>query len=150
MFPVLVPVRRNPLSIELASGLAILGGAFVVLEAFVVLDASSLFLPGLLCGALIVGLGAAATYRSTNRQVLGALVVLFGFGSLYSGGGFYLGAILAILGGILIVNSRASGTTNFGPSTFSADALGPPCPKCGRHIPTWTSKCPYCGFPEDD
>ena len=148
MIPVPVPVRRRGVRADTAYTVAIFGGALVLLQGFLFLIGSSVFFVALLVGALIVALGAMASFRPHNREPIGALIVLLGFASLFAGGGFYLGAILAIVGGILVAYSRSYSVGRSASTTFSAQALGPPCPRCGKHIPTWTAKCPYCGFPD--
>ncbi|HEY6237629.1 MAG TPA: hypothetical protein VIZ68_00390, partial [Thermoplasmata archaeon] len=60
---------------------------------------------------------------------------------------FYLGAVLAMIGGALIAAIRSSEVQERRRSGRFAESLGPPCPSCGHRIPTWTSKCPYCGSP---
>ncbi|MCI4356966.1 MAG: zinc ribbon domain-containing protein [Thermoplasmata archaeon] len=148
MILVPVPVRRGGLRVEVAYTIAILGGALVLLETFWRFPGTSEFLLALLLGAVIVALGATASFRPRNRGPIGALIVLVGFASLLVGGGFYLGALLTIVGGIFVANTGSRSFARSPPSTFSAQALGPPCPRCGKHIPTWTAKCPYCGYPE--
>ena len=148
MIPIPVPVRRGGVRAETAYTVAILGGALVLLQGFLFFVGSSLFLVGLLVGALIVALGAMSSFRPRHREPIGALIVLLGFSSLFVGGGFYLGALLAIVGGILVAYSRSDSVARTTSSAFPAQALGPPCPRCGKHIPTWTAKCPYCGYPE--
>jgi hypothetical protein len=150
MIPIPVPVRRGSLPRETAYSLAILGGGLVLLQSVLFFASSSVLLIGLLLGASIIGLGAAASFRSRNREAVGALIVLLGLVSLAVGGGFYLGALLAIVGGILVARAPSFSTGRPTSSTFTAEALGPLCPKCGKHIPTWTAKCPCCGFPENE
>jgi hypothetical protein len=148
VIPIPVPVRRRGFRAETSYTIAILGGALVLVQGFLFLVGSSVFLLALLLGALIVALGALFSFRPRHGEPIGALIVLLGFASLFVGGGFYLGALLAIVGGILVAYSKSYSVERPSSSTFSAQALGPPCPRCGKHIPTWTAKCPYCGFPD--
>jgi hypothetical protein len=147
VFPFPVPVRRASIRAETASTVAILGGAFVLLEAFLLYFGTPALLPGLLVGAAIVALGALASSLRRHREPTGAVIVLLGIVSLFSGGGFYVGAVLAIVGGALIASIRSYEIQDHRFSSSASGILGPPCPNCGHHLPTWTSKCPYCGFP---
>ena len=147
MFPVPVPVRRGGIRGETATSLTILGGALVLLQGFVLPFGTPVSLTGILLGAAIVVLGALASNLSRNRPVTGVVIALLGASSLISGGGFYVGALFAILGGALVVATGPHRPQDRRSSTWVSDSLGPPCPNCGHHIPTWTSKCPYCGFP---
>ena len=147
MFPVPVPVRRGSVRRETASSIAIFGGGLVLLQSFFFYFGSSALFPGLLTGAGIVALGAFASGLRRRREAVGAGIVLLGVASLFAGGGFYLGAVLAIVGGALVASIGSQDVHERGGSSFTSKALGPPCPNCGRHVPTWTSKCPYCGFP---
>ena len=149
MIPVLIPVRRGPVRIETMAAIAGLGGALIILEAFWLAFVPFDFWTGLLAGAAVIAAAALAQSRKALRPILGATIVLAGLGSLFSGGGFYLGAILAIVGGALLASTRPLYRGGSPASSF-ADRLGPPCPKCGRHVPSWSSRCPYCGFPEED
>jgi hypothetical protein len=147
VFPVPVPVRRGTLRRETASSVTILGGALVLLQGFVLPLGSSVSSIAILLGAAIVALGALASSLSRHRPLMGAVIALLGASSLISGGGFYAGAFFAILGGALVVATGPHRPQDRRSATWVADSLGPPCPNCGHHIPTWTSKCPYCGFP---
>jgi hypothetical protein len=149
LFPVPVPVRRGTVRVETAYAIAIFGGALVLLQAFFL--ATSLFAIGLLVGGSIVALGAAASFRPRERPALGVVIVLLGFGSFAVGGGFYLGAVLAIAGGALLAYLRTyGGATRPSSARDFSEGLGAPCPKCGKHIPTWAKHCPYCGFPDTE
>jgi hypothetical protein len=125
------------------------GGALVLLGAFFLPFGAGLTVLAFVLGPAVIALAALATSRPRNARGAGSAIVVLGLLSVVTGGGFYVGWILAVVGGILIASPRWGGAPNAARPGFSADALGPPCPRCGRHIPTWTSQCPYCGTPDD-
>jgi hypothetical protein len=126
----------------------ILGGALVPVQAFLFPATAFASFVLLELGVAIVGLGAVASFRPRDRTAIGAALALVGGVSLAYGGGFVIGAILTSLGGVLLVDARDLSLRSPGAGSFTAAALGPPCPRCGRHTPTRTSTCPYRGFPD--
>ncbi|MCI4331021.1 MAG: zinc ribbon domain-containing protein, partial [Thermoplasmata archaeon] len=103
---------------------------------------------GLLAGAVIVACAAGMRTQPRNRRQLGALILVVALVSFFGVSGFGLGSTLAVIGGALAIWSRGVPFVNRTGGSVLSNALGPPCPRCGKHIPTWTSKCPYCGYPE--
>ena len=103
---------------------------------------------GALIGLVIVGSALWIRTRSRYRPALGGLILGLSLLSLVVVSGYFFGAILGVIGGALALASRGSPFGIQRPSPVTAQSLGPPCPRCGRHIPTWTSKCPYCGYPD--
>jgi hypothetical protein len=96
---VLVPVRRARARTETACLIAGFAGALVVLESFLLPFDLVVIQTGFLAGSVIFALGAAARTRVREGRTLGPVNALLGLVSLFSGGGFYLGAILAFVGG---------------------------------------------------
>ncbi|MCI4326147.1 MAG: DUF6114 domain-containing protein [Thermoplasmata archaeon] len=152
MFPVLIPVRRRALGPQTAGLIATLGGALVLLGAF--------FLPfntplavgvgvaGFVLGPAIIALAALATSRPHRAGAAGVAIIVLGGASLLAGGGFYLGWLFGIVGGALIGSPCWRTSPRAASPAFSFDALGPLCPTCGRHVPTWSARCPHCGASE--
>jgi hypothetical protein len=149
VFPVLIPVRRRGPKAETAGLVATLGGALILLGAFFLGFNSTLALLGFLFGAGIIALAALATSRPRHAGPAGAGIVVLGLASLVTGGGFYIGWVVAVIGGILIGSPYWQSAPRVPTAPFPSEALGPLCPTCGRHIPTWSSQCPYCGAPEN-
>jgi hypothetical protein len=149
VIPVFVPARRGPFRTETAGMIASLGGAMVLLQGFFLAEDSTGFLLWVFFGVAIIALAALASVLPRNRDAVGLGIVGLAAASLVAGGGFYVGWILAIAGGVLLASVRWTTRAPRPTSKFSSEALGPLCPNCGRHVPTWTSKCPYCGVPEN-
>jgi hypothetical protein len=147
VLPVPVPYRRGAVRTEAACGLAGLGGALVLLESFLLTLPGSTALAGGLIGSGIVALSAGASFWAPSRRPTGGVIAVLGVVSLVAGGGFYLGAILSVVGGMLLLATMPLALPGR-PAREFAEALGPPCPSCGRHVPAWSSRCPYCGSPE--
>lgn len=133
---------------ETAALISCAGGGLVLAQALFFGLGGDLLVVGLLIGGAIMALGAATSSRVRNREAIGVLVAVFGIVSLFTVSGFFLGAILAVAGGILIVSTRSSASITGRSSLYAAPSLGPPCPKCGHAVPTWSARCPYCGFPD--
>lgn len=148
MIPVPFYLGRINITAETAAAIVIGGGVLILLESLLFSFSLTVFLLGFLIGGAIAALGGAARVQRRNRSQLAVGVVVLGVVSLFVVSGFYLGSALTILGGILLVSARSAAFQNPVASTFTSDSLGPPCPRCGQRIPTWTSKCPYCGFPD--
>ena len=100
--------------------LASLGGALIVLEGFAALVGASLLasvgvpaqgLSGLaailvLDGVLVLLLGFFLLFNPRSHQGSGIALVIFGTLSLPLGGGFFLGALATIVGGVLAIVFR--------------------------------------------
>ncbi len=101
-----------------AGVLTVLGGLFILIGGAViaviggVLSAflgsfSSLWLVGLLLGALTILVGLLMVALPTPHSVWGVLAIVFAFGSLpFALGGFVVGFLLAVLGGVLALRWR--------------------------------------------
>ena len=128
--------------------LAVVGGLLIMLEGAVYSSYGfgELSAIAILSGAAIIALAVAAEMRTRFRQLFGAVILVLALASWFGLSGYLLGTFLGSLGGTLIVLTPGFATTfhRGAPAITGAD-LGPLCPSCGRHIPTWTSTCPYCG-----
>ena len=58
------------------------------------------------CGAIIVGLSVIMYKVPSTSRVLGAFVILFSVLSLLEMGGFLIGGILGIIGGVLALSKN--------------------------------------------
>lgn len=133
---------------DLGALLAMVGGLLILVQTLLFGYAALDLLGGLVTGVGIVGLGAAVRGRPGRSTAVGAGILLLGASSIFLVSGFFVGALLAILGGIVVLSVPSYRFQNPRSALFTPAALGPPCPRCGRPIPTWTSTCPYCGFPD--
>lgn len=153
MIPIPVAIGgRSPwggVNARLGGTVTAVGGGLILAEAILFPFPPTYFALGFLLGAAIVALGIGARTATTRRATYGVAAIGAGIVSLFVVDGFFLGAIFALVGGCLLVAvGNAPAFRNPASRMFTPSALGPPCPTCGRPIPTWTSKCPYCGAPE--
>ena len=105
-----------------AAVLSIVGGVFILLFGIVVLVLASILgallgglgapvdptailvayaLPAIIIGIVVIALGALMLMKPTSARVLGVVVLVLSIVSFFFGGGFFLGGILALIGGIL-------------------------------------------------
>jgi hypothetical protein len=100
---------------------------------------------GVVLGILILVFGILVNSHPENHVLYGVLIVVFSIVSLTSfAGGFVIGFILALIGGILaLVWKPTPAPVYYAPS--------PPvqrvCPKCGRVVDPSVRFCPHCGNP---
>lgn len=137
---------RNTRRLGVAAALA--GGALILLEGLL-LDVPGFFqlsIAGAVAGGGIIALAIAGESWSRGRRVFGAAILVLSLVSFFGVSGFLFGAFLGSLGGTLIVLTPGFSSTPFRrKSELSSADLGPPCSSCGKHVPPWTSTCPYCG-----
>jgi hypothetical protein len=146
---ILIP-RYRATDPELAFVLSAVGGSLIFLQGawYYSNIASTVAGIALFCGGGIVASAALFRSRVTRRRELGVVILLLSLVSLFGLSGFYLGSLLGIFGGSLCIAARGGPFLNPRSSLFSPPSLGAPCPRCGRSIPSWTSKCPYCAYPD--
>lgn len=97
--------------ISLIAGIFILvnGLVFLVLEEFLESLGVPVFVTGIFAGlasvgivfAILVIIGAILIYMPGKEIIGGILVLIFSILSIFIGGGFFIGLILGIIGGIL-------------------------------------------------
>ncbi|MCI4320989.1 MAG: zinc ribbon domain-containing protein [Thermoplasmata archaeon] len=141
--------------------LAIVGGALIVLGAIVelFLGAALATIPGpvesaafvvsgvvgIAVGILVPVFGVLSFFQPQHHVVYGVLILVFSVASLVSfEGGFFVGFILGIIGGILAIVHRTT------PAMVAVPYYPPPvfqrlCPRCGRFIDPTVRFCPHCG-----
>lgn len=124
----------------------IVGGVLIAVEAAFLPPSSGTALYGLILGVAIIVVGLAAVPRPSLGRILGAVGAVLGLVSFFVISGFFLGAILAVIGGAtLAVFSQPSWTrVGGGGTSLRPEDLGALCPNCGHRIPPWSAKCPYC------
>ena len=144
--------------------LTIVGAAFIVLGGFLQLSLALAYgtsgyyyfgypgqfflifgVLGLVTGLLLVSCALLTHFYPQRHEVLGALIIGLAFASLFSYvGGFFLGFLLALIGGILTVTWRPTiPLLYYAPSA----PIYRICPKCGRVLDMYARFCPLCGNP---
>jgi hypothetical protein len=156
-YPTAVPARPDPPTAGMV--LAIIGGIFIVLGSLFELAVGAaissvsfgyaggivelLGLIGLALGVLVIFLGVLMHQVTEYHTVAGVLIIVFAVVSLVTSsfGGFVLGFILALIGGILGLTWR--------PNPHFIQYVPAPvqrmCTKCGRAVDPNVAFCPYCG-----
>jgi len=102
---------------------------------------------GLIIGFILILLAVALFVYLDSHVGIGVLILIFSFLSIFGGGGFYLGLILGIIGGIAAIL--------FDPWLYVGPAASHDgfvssrrtCPACGAAIPVQALACPQCGRP---
>ena len=139
--------------------LSIIGGVFIflagLLEIWLGSVASSLSFRlvggsliafgalGALLGILIVVFGILLHAQPQHHTVFGILIVVFSVVSLTSFlGGFVIGFILALIGGILAAVWKPHPPTVV---VMQSPPVQRVCPKCGRVVDPNVAFCPHCG-----
>jgi uncharacterized protein DUF6114 len=112
---------------------------------------------GVVMGVLILLVGILAGVAPSLKIAWGALAIIFGIVSLFTlaFGGFFLGFILALVGGILIIIKKepmAQPMMGAAPMMGSAPMGTPPaggmrCAYCGGTVDPNTRVCTSCGKP---
>lgn len=130
--------------LSLVAGIFILlnGIVFAVLGAFIAIffeDVGFILMAlGLIFG-IIVLLGAFMMYaRPDQHTIWGTIVLVFSLTSIVIGGGFILGLILGLIGGILAIVWKPE---------YAVMGAYRMCLGCGNQIPSNYAVCPHCGRP---
>jgi hypothetical protein len=140
-----LPVRlRYPR--EVPALLTAIAGAVLLLESlfFATLGGYAGYL-GALAGIVLLGLAAGLHHPRRGGRALGVGVVLVSVVAFFLDFGFYPATLLGILGGSLAIASGGAPYAVWRARSTPKFDLGPVCPRCGHHIPTWSPTCPYCG-----
>lgn len=153
----------------------ILGGIYTAAVYAWLGSAVISILPGL--GALLIGLAVAALLfgiiilvgalmmRSNpqSARTWGIIVLILSILSLVGGGGFFIGFLLALIGGILAIIYHPPATQAAWGQQPTPPAMTPPgwsggqaagaapgqkfCPSCGSPNPAGSATCAKCGAP---
>jgi len=127
--------------------LSLIAGIFILLNGLVVAWLGSLFAilgmeeigialiaVGMVFGVVVL-LGAIMLYAQPKQHVVwGVIVLVLSLGSIIIGGGFFIGLILGLVGGILGIIWK--------PTAAGAMRI---CPRCGRQVALEYNVCPHCG-----
>lgn len=138
--------------------LGLIGGIFILLGGLVILIGAPFPLGifavlGIVFGILVI-VGSVVMFAQPNQHVVwGVIILVFSATSIIVFGGFIVGLVLGVLGGILGIAWRPEGYLG-GPVPTPQSFAGPygvpvmpwrMCMGCGRWI-AWTfNVCPLCG-----
>jgi len=75
---------------------------------------------GLISGIIVLGSGIMVRIHPEQSTVFGVLILIFSVLSFFGSGGFVIGAILGIIGGVMILRWRRPATVAGGPTTVPA------------------------------
>jgi len=75
---------------------------------------------GLISGVIVLGSGIMVRIHPEQSTVFGVLILIFSVLSFFGSGGFVIGAILGIIGGVMILRWRRPATVAGGPTTVPA------------------------------
>lgn len=130
--------------------LSLVAGIFILLNGIVIVIISGIFAffgeewvvalaaLGLIFG-IVVLLGAFMMYtRPDQNTIWGTIVLVFSLTSIVIGGGFILGLILGLIGGILAIVWKPE---------YAVMGAYRMCLGCGNQIPSNYAVCPHCGRP---
>jgi hypothetical protein len=149
----------QPVSVErptAAMVLSIIGGIFILLGGIlgVAIGSALSFVTfgfaggtvlllgavGLVIGILVVVFGVLLSMHPGNHTMYGALIVVFAIVSWITAfGGFFIGFLLALIGGILALTFKPTAPVVW------QQPIQRVCPKCGRVVDPNVKFCPACG-----
>lgn len=134
-------------------GVALAGGVLIVVGAFVIglfsgpLNLFIFAVLGVIFGTFVLIGSVAMVARPDQHAPWGVVVVVFSAVSIIGFGGFVVGMILGIIGGVLGITWQPGG----GSQVQAAGPYGVQvtpwrlCMGCGRWIPWTFNICPLCG-----
>ncbi|MHB8351105.1 MAG: zinc-ribbon domain-containing protein [Thermoplasmata archaeon] len=99
---------------------------------------------GIVFGILVLVFGILVYLQPQHHVVYGVLILVFSVFSLVSlFGGFFIGFVLGLIGGILAIVHKPILLQPIG--QFVVPPIQRVCPKCGRVIDPYVKFCPHCG-----
>ena len=104
---------------------------------------------GILTGVVVVALSGLLVIDSSRPASVGLAIIAFSLVSYLGGGGFFLGLILGVLGGIwtLYLLPSGEGRDAAAKNPELPRAQDRQCPQCGRAYSGLAAQCPFCGTP---
>jgi len=160
--PYAPPPARSPEKPTGATVLSIIGGVFILLGGLAELAVGSYVSSlsfgiaggglllfgalGVILGMLVLIFGILLSTQPENHSTYGVLILVFAVISLTSfGGGFFIGFLLALIGGILAITWKPTPPP---PAYYPPTApMARVCPRCGRVVDPSVRFCPQCGSP---
>jgi hypothetical protein len=149
--------------------LSLIGGIFIVIDAIITIAVTAalgsvlagLGFPGF--GAILVTLGVIALIfglivlygaiqlksNPARAKHWGVLILVFSIVAFLGGGGFYIGSILGLIGGIMALTwSPPTPAPGYGqPMAAGTPAWGAPPPPAAPPPPMGQKFCAHCGSP---
>lgn len=134
--------------------LSLIGGIFVLLAgialavigsflSFFIGGLAGIFFIGLVVGLIIIILSVMLYVRPQMKTIWGILIIILAIVSLPTAlGGFFIGFILALIGGILAITYKAPQAPPMVAPPMAQPPMAAPAP--GGPIP---ANCPSCGAP---
>ena len=138
--------------ITLVGGALIFGGGLLVLYSFLLvgtLGQYPSFVPllGLGTGPAIIALAFVFNRRPSHSAVYGSAVIGLSIASYWSFlGGLFVGLLLGVIGGAMIIAWRPTPSAAGDRPSPSAHASSGTCPRCGRPVRPDSRSCLNCGY----
>ncbi len=145
--------------------LSLIGGIFVLLAGIVLAVIGSflasfiggiagIFFVGLVVGLLIIVLSVMLYVRPQMKTIWGILIIILAIVSLPTAlGGFFIGFLLALIGGVLAITYKAPQAPPMVAPPMMAPPMGAPmgsgpvpanCPSCGAPMNPASRTCTSC------
>jgi hypothetical protein len=115
---------------------------------------------GVVFGLIVIALAVSLYRHPEHHTGYGIAILVFSVASIVGGGGFGLGLLLGVVGGILAILFEESEEMDYDPSTgtyrpvpvapptgFAAPSGGVTCPNCRSTVPAGAPRCPDCETP---
>ena len=96
-----------------------------------------------LFGVVVVLLAIGVVVQPASHQGFGWTIVVLSLASLLAGGGFYLGSLFGVIGGVLAIVFDASYFVR-GRTPLPASPPDRACPRCGKLFSGDGRACPFC------
>jgi hypothetical protein len=138
--------------------LSIVGGVFIMLGGILIglistvltFTASSLGavvgLFGIILGVTIVLVALGLRFKPSQHSKWGAIIIILSSLSwIGSIGGFFIGFLLSLIGGIIAIVWHPTTTPAYNATVPEASPPAQFCPNCGHHLPANVVCCLNCG-----
>jgi hypothetical protein len=139
--------------------LSLVGGIFVVIGGLATAAIGAVFtfmiggiggifgVLGIVWGILIIYFATRLNSDPAGHSTSGALIIVFSLLSWFGGlGGFFIGFLLALIGGILAITwSPRTQPTSMPPPPVGTMAGMKYCASCGTQMSASATFCPKCG-----
>ena len=105
-----------------------------------------LSIAGLVFGAIVTYAAMMLNSKPEKRETWGILIIIFSILSVVTGGGFGIGLVLGIIGGIMGMTWKEPYEVK--PITYRVaepSEISRFCVECGRQVSSDVKFCPHCG-----
>jgi len=102
-------------------------------------------------GFVVVLLAALLLIDPSRPTTIGIAIAALSLVSYFGGGGFFVGLILGVVGGIWALFVQPSGERELGPAAdvSTTRVRDQRCSKCGRTFSGAAAQCPFCNSSAD-